>query len=58
VGRVRREEDGFDLTAGIVLGWQLSPTWSLGIGWDAWDAGDRNDVRAWNASLTYRFGAR
>jgi hypothetical protein len=58
VGRVRREEDGFDLTAGIVLGWRLSSTWSLGIGWDAWDAGDRNDVRAWNASLTYRFGAR
>jgi hypothetical protein len=58
VGRVGREEDGFDLTAGIALGWRLSPAWSLGIGWDAWDAGDRNDVRAWSASLTYRFGAR
>ncbi len=57
-GRARREDDGLDATAGIALGVRLSSAWSFGLGWDIWDAGDRNDVRAWNASLTYRFGAR
>jgi len=57
-GSLRSTTNGVDLTAGIVLDWRLSPAWSLGLGWDAWDAGDRNDIRAWNAALTYRFGSR
>jgi hypothetical protein len=57
-GQLQRDEDGFDATAGISLGLQLSPAWTLGLGWEIWDAGDRNDIRAWNASLTYRFGSR
>ena len=58
VGSLHSEDDGVEATAGIALGLQLSPAWALALGWDAWDGGDRNDVRAWNASLTYRFGAR
>jgi Outer membrane protein beta-barrel domain len=57
-GNLRSTNNGFDLTGGIVLGWRLSPAWSLGLGWEAWDAGGRNDVRAWHASLTYRLGAK
>jgi hypothetical protein len=54
-GRLEREESGVDATAGLTLGIRLSPSWSLGLGWDAWAAGDRNDVRTWTAALTYRF---
>ncbi len=43
-GRLRSTDSGVEATAGIALGWRLSPAWSLAIGWDAWDAGDRNDV--------------
>jgi hypothetical protein len=57
-GSLRSTDSGIEATAGIALGWRLSPAWSLAIGWEAWDAGDRNDVRAWNAALTYRFGSR
>jgi hypothetical protein len=57
-GSVQLDQDGLDLTAGIALGVRVSPVWSLGLAWDVWDAGDRNDIRAWNASLTYRFGSR
>lgn len=56
-GRLRSTDDGIEATAGIALGLRMSPAWSLAIGWAAWDAGDRNDVRVWNAALTYRFGA-
>jgi hypothetical protein len=54
-GNLKSEEDGVDATAGITLGWRLSPAWSLGIGWDVWAAGDRNDLHTWSAALTYRF---
>jgi hypothetical protein len=57
-GSVQLDQDGLDLTAGIALGVRVSPVWALGLAWDVWDAGDRNDIRAWNASLTYRFGSR
>lgn len=58
VGSLKSEETALDATGGITLGVWLSPAWSLGIGWDVWAAGDRNDIRAWSASLMYRFTAR
>jgi hypothetical protein len=56
-GTLKSEESGVDATAGITLGLRLSTAWSLGIGWEVWAAGNRNDMRAWNAALTYRFTA-
>jgi hypothetical protein len=57
-GRLTQDESGFDGTAGLSVTMRLSQSWSLGAGWEVWDAGDRNDVRAWTAVLTYRFGGR
>ncbi len=55
-GRIRDQEEGVDLTAGITIAWRLDERWSLGLGWESWAAGDRNDLRVWNAALVYRLG--
>jgi OOP family OmpA-OmpF porin len=54
--RIERSENGLNAMGGIALGIQLSSAWSLAFGWDAYDAGGRNDVRAYSATVEYRFG--
>jgi hypothetical protein len=53
---VRRTENGLNLMGGVAFGVELTPTWSLALGWDLYDAGGRNDLRGYSASVEYRFG--
>jgi hypothetical protein len=52
--RIRDRESGVDLTGGLTLAWKVDERWMLGIGWESWAAGPRNDLRAINAMLVYR----
>ena len=42
---------------GVAFGVELTRTWSLALGWDVYDAGGRNDLRGYSASVEYRSGA-
>jgi Calx-beta domain-containing protein/beta-propeller repeat-containing protein/OmpA family protein len=54
-GRITNREFGVDLMGGISFDWRLGERWSLGVGWEAWAAGEHNDVRALTAGLRYSF---
>ena len=55
-GRVEDHDYGVDLMGGISFDYRIDPHWSLGLGWETWAAGERNDVQAIIASLRYQFG--
>jgi hypothetical protein len=42
-----------DLAGGIGFDWRLTERWTLGLGFEAWAAGHRNDIRALSLSLRY-----
>jgi hypothetical protein len=52
----RRTENGLNLMGGVAFGVEITPAWSLALGWDVYDAGGRNDLRGYSASVEYRFG--
>jgi hypothetical protein len=54
-GRITNREFGVDLMGGISFDWRLGEHWALGLGWEAWAAGDRNDLHALTAGLRYSF---
>jgi hypothetical protein len=53
---IRDHESGVDLTCGITLAWKIDERWVMGIGWESWAAGPRNDLRAVNVMLAWRVG--
>jgi hypothetical protein len=55
-GRIEDREFGVDLMGGISFDYRIDPRWRVGLGWEAWAAGGRNDVQAITASLSYLFG--
>ena len=55
-GTVTDNEFGVDLMGGITFACRIDEHWWLGLGYEAWAANDRNDLRAITASLSYRFG--
>jgi hypothetical protein len=54
-GRITNREFGVDLMGGISFDWRLGEHWALGLGWEAWAAGNRNDLHALTAGLRYSF---
>ena len=55
-GRVTDNEFGVDLMGGVTFACRIDDHWWLGVGYEAWAANGRNDLRAVTASLSYRFG--
>jgi hypothetical protein len=53
--RIEDREFGVDLMGGISFDYRLDSHWRLGLGWESWAAGGRNDVQAVTASLSYQF---
>jgi hypothetical protein len=52
---VKRDESGTDFTGGVSLAWRPTESWSLGLAWDYFAQGDRNDVNVYGLQVEYRW---
>ena len=55
IATLRADDDGVDLAAGLTLSLAVGNGWRLGLSAESWAAEERNDLRAWQISLTRSF---
>jgi hypothetical protein len=57
-GRTDFKRDGIDLTYGLALNFRISDRVAVGVAWDEYRAGSRNDIRAYGLQLEWSFARR
>jgi hypothetical protein len=57
-GRTEFKRDGIDLTYGLALNLRVNERLAVGVAWDEYRAGSRNDIRAFGLQFEWSFGRR